>query len=440
MDTFAQYIGEMDIPKEKRSEYARQMIKLLHAGGMMSAREVRLFDKRICLLSPPELDEHNRAWGNYNYFQRDFNETWDLDARAGSFCSRKIDNNPHHAAIIAAYVLTALYCKSYGIVTIGGNLVRENICIGWINSVLGTAYTNWRSTQLWEIAKLLHRDSYCERRNTDLTCLLSDVSQTCIDSMQMESYMAACHLDELLKNMAAIPVSLQTLCEEKVLPAHVRYDCLQSALSELHQGGGTLEDAKKYLTMAMEERRNFIKEHTGFNLAFAYSFVLPAFAVAVTAREFYTDFWTLWEETEARIPQIQLLPEPQPCPPVEPLSTQDFLRISPDDMAYYWTPDGSIKFSMEMQTWMKCVCDELDSITESILPEVFPKALVRSIAATGEFAFENMFYDFLARQAEQRVQSAVILMQRLAARKEPNIRRYLAILSNPALRRKVFGF
>ena len=52
----------------------------------------------------------------------------------------------------------------------------------------------------------------------------------------------------------------------------------------------------------------------------------------------------------------------------------------------------------------------------------------------------DMFYAFIARQAEPKVQAAVLLLKRLAERGEPNVRRYLAILGNPALRETVFGF
>lgn len=50
MGTFAEYIGTMDIPEDWRAEHARRMLRLLHAGGMMSVDEVGLFGRRIRLL------------------------------------------------------------------------------------------------------------------------------------------------------------------------------------------------------------------------------------------------------------------------------------------------------------------------------------------------------------------------------------------------------
>ena len=121
MGTFAEYIGAMDVPEDRRAEYARQMLRLLHAGGMMSVDEVGLFGHRIRLLYPPEFDETGRAWGCYNYFENDFWESWGLNADKGTFSSNKLGGGAFRTAILAGYVLTALHSRSYGIVTVDGS-------------------------------------------------------------------------------------------------------------------------------------------------------------------------------------------------------------------------------------------------------------------------------------------------------------------------------
>ena len=109
-------------------------------------------------------------------------------------------------------------------------------------------------------------------------------------------------------------------------------------------------------------------------------------------------------------------------------------------MAYYWRSDDGMQFSDEMAAWMQSLRAELDGITDTIPPDKFLQTMVDAIAGAGSYAFRDMFYGFIARQAEPKVQAAVLLLERLAERGEPNIRRYLAILGNPALREKVFGF
>lgn len=439
MGTFAEYIGTMDVPEDRRAEYARQMLRLLHAGGMMSVDEVGLFSHRIRLLYPPELDETGRAWGCYNYFEDNFWESWGLNADKGTFSSNKLGGGAFRAAVLAGDVLTALYSRSYGIVTVDGSYVRERRLIGWINGVLGTQYTDWRSTQLWEIERLLHKDG-CEEYNKDLTGLIHDVPTVCADLEQVESYIAALFFEEFYADMSAEAEDAVVYRKGDTIGIRDCFVHLKKTLSALHENGGTLEEAKKYLLIPMDERSAVIDEQGGNTLAFSYCFVSPALAVAMTAREFGVDFWALWDELGADIPSVERFPAPQSCPPVEPVSTQELFNVAPDDMAYYWRSDGKVQFSDEMAAWMQSLRAELDGVTDTIQPEKFLQTMVDAIAGAGNCAFRDMFYGFIARQAEPRVQAAVLLLNRLVERGEPNVRRYLAILGNPALREKVFGF
>ena len=113
MGTFTDYTGMTDVPENQCAKYARQMLGRLHAGGMMSVDEVGLFSHCIRLLYPPELDETGRAWGCYNYFENNFWESWGLNADKGTFSSNKIGGGAFRTAVLAGYVLTALYSQSY---------------------------------------------------------------------------------------------------------------------------------------------------------------------------------------------------------------------------------------------------------------------------------------------------------------------------------------
>ena len=397
MGTFAEYIGAMDVPEDRRAEYARQMLRLLHAGGMMSVDEVGLFGHRIRLLYPPEPDEVGRAWGCYNYFENDFWESWGLNADKGTFSSNKLGGGAFRTAVLAGYVLTALSCRSYGIVTVDGSYVRERRFIGWTNGVLGTQYTNQRATQLWEIEKLLHKDG-CEEYNKDLTGLIHDVPTACANLEQVESYIAARFFEEFYEDMSAEAEDAAVYRKEDAIGVRNCFAHLKKTLSALHERGGTLEGAKKYLVMPMTERSVVIDEQGGNNLAVSYSLVSPALAVAMTAREFGVDFWGLWDELGASIPSVERFPPPQPSPPVEPISTQELFGVSSDDMAYYWQPDGKVQFSNEMTAWMQALRAELDGITDTIPLERFLQAMADAIAGAGNYAFRDMFYGFIARQ------------------------------------------
>ena len=234
MGTFADYIGTMDVPENRRAEYAQQMLRLLHAGGMMSVDEVGLFRHRIRLLYPPELDEAGRAWGCYNYFENDFWESWGINANSGVFSSNKIGGGAFRTAVLAGYVLTALYSQSYDIVTVDGSYVRERPFIGWINGVLGTQFTNERATQLWEIERLLHKDG-CDEYNKDLTGLIHDVPTACADPEQVESYLAARFFEEFYAGMSAEAEDATVYRKEDAIGVRNCFAHLKRTLSALHE-------------------------------------------------------------------------------------------------------------------------------------------------------------------------------------------------------------
>lgn len=50
------YLGEVNIPKEKRQTYAGQALKLLRAGGMMSVKRVNLYGQKITATVSPGME------------------------------------------------------------------------------------------------------------------------------------------------------------------------------------------------------------------------------------------------------------------------------------------------------------------------------------------------------------------------------------------------
>ena len=134
------------------------------------------------------------------------------------------------------------------------------------------------------------------------------------------------------------------------------------------------------------------------------------------------------------------MPISRMVPPVEPISTQDFFKLNPDDMVYWWTKEAPVAFSPELGKWMKALRAELNQISDTIPPQDFLVTLAENIDSLGTLAFRDMLYEFVERQNEQKVQAAVILMGRLAERKSPYGRQYQALLANKALRQKVLGF
>ena len=142
--------------------------------------------------------------------------------------------------------------------------------------------------------------------------------------------------------------------------------------------------------------------------------------------------------------------------PAEPVSTADFLRCTPDDLAFLWSPNGKIEFSGAMWEWLTLLHHRLDALAATgkalIPPSNFLKTMVTILAEInpsdsliGNFAWREMFYDWVQSSHNLRVQASLVLLKELAS--EPsddeqcvsNLRRYLAVLGNPALREYALG-
>lgn len=139
-----------------------------------------------------------------------------------------------------------------------------------------------------------------------------------------------------------------------------------------------------------------------------------------------------------------------------PVSSADFLNCSPNDLVYLWTPSGNIEFSKAMWAWLDSLRARIDALTatgrELIPPADFLRTMVMILseidppdARNGNYAFRNMFYDWIQSASNLRVQASLLLLQELAA--EPsgagqcvsNLRRYLAVLGNKELRECALG-
>ena len=219
------------------------------------------------------------------------------------------------------------------------------------------------------------------------------------------------------------------------------HNYLYDALVDFRAKGGTLKQAERYLLMPEEDLRALAKE-TGDELPLLFALPNRAYAAVFVAMVFDLEVFPYLDKLHDVLPlRDDTDRTPVPCPPVPPISTQEWLKLDPDDMAYYWTPGGDVHFSDEMNAWMAGLALELDGIHVTLSPQEFLKTLFQNIAGCDKKSFfREAFYDFIAHQTDPRFQAALVLLGRLVQREEPNLRRYVAILGNPALRKKVFDF
>lgn len=145
--------------------------------------------------------------------------------------------------------------------------------------------------------------------------------------------------------------------------------------------------------------------------------------------------------------------------PLGKISTREYLgrfsKLTDDDRAYFWRPDGDIVFSDEMGMWLNSLgaeLDELEVLEGDLLRGLdFTQALIESLYDVEQtfgpiYFFRDAFYDLLKRGSERRVCAVVALIRRMTRRSREyygqyrptrqDMKRFFAVLGNPFLREK----
>lgn len=247
------------------------------------------------------------------------------------------------------------------------------------------------------------------------------------------------------------------------------------------------EEQLRYLKKILLNHEAFYPEQDSFYYPFWFaSYLLPQEATLKVISDVYgLDFWELMQELEDCVDEKsedwheEYLKNCDISEPVRKISLGEMLHfeergLSDDDRAYFWRPDGDVRFSDEMYRWMETLKAELLEIEGEdgglIEGKDFIKVFMEILEEANEifsriYFFRDAFYEFLTHADHRRVQAAIILLKRLVERNRNiffesetsrfswvsggynqyhparlEVKRYIAILGNPLLRKIQFGF
>ena len=174
--------------------------------------------------------------------------------------------------------------------------------------------------------------------------------------------------------------------------------------------------------------------------------------VKAVAETYHRDFRELWDQVKAGYAHwFYQESAAQAHTPVEPIPTDVYLRIAPDDRLFSLPQDALETLSPETQEWLKDLRGRFDKYLCGPRPYTDGLAFQRSMLETlsnlqernnGILAFRDMFYEFLANWAQPAYQSLWALFTEMATEEGADparIRQYLALLANLPLRDAVFG-
>ena len=504
MGTFAGYLGKKNIPKEKREEFSQNMLKLLNYGGMMQFENVNIYGKDVALIKVPSPDDEGRVRFHYNYFEDDGWETAEFDIKDCDLWSEKIGGDEFNFCIQAAYSLYEVYDENIGFAAVDGESVEAGECIGWINHVLGAAYSAKNRFKIWEY---FERDNLgklergFDKKNSvyDILRLPPEAKRWAIGGVDFADICYIINGTESLSWDEVIPGSYP----EAVLKCK---DALQEFFASQQEQKIAREMIWDMLRMSKEARNCLNNELP--QMLVNLSLNVPARAFVYLVAELQDlNFWELWKELKAEVyhdedssiympKELKEEREKEIESAVEPVTTEEFFYndgyftfyknpkelegkpnyyISDDERAYWWDGEEDF-FSDEMEDCLTSLAERHRELTtledmKEYDNQTFLEEFIVTLNDINSFykrvyAFRDMFYDFLMNYSDKNYIAAVKLLQEITEENKEagkiiekvgfdwdlisknvtfnegrrNMKRYLAVMANKKLRKKYFGF
>lgn len=440
-----------------RGDYIDNMFYLLTQGGMMQISYASLFDYGLYLLAPPT---KVKPYFCYNYFD----DTFQPDA---VFCSIEdklsyvsLGTGNFNRVIHAANRLQSLHKQSTkdSPIFINTSEAVSNID-GWLQYLFQYDTVAPNPWQLYQSAP-------SNQRKEDLVKEIWKRRET------QQFLLGGCLGPLISQDERLIAVEYENRYPQ-CMPATVLRNAEESIYC-IRLSAGTQKEKLDFMREVLANRR---RDAAGLPPCYqmfttACDTVPIEILLPIIAKEFELDAKSLQKEfnlTSFRAPAFSLY---QDRPQDRVITTSEFLHVSDDDRAYYWTPGGDVSFSPEIETWLSALKKEYQTILDSGENTLPRSNFILLLFSTLEdinrkfreiYAFKDMLDDYLQHLESQEYQTAWVVLHRLAQyqghdftiydgpwelapaefRKHPArlaVKRFLAILANRDLRREIFEF
>lgn len=496
MGTFAELFKfkHAEVPQDKTEEFVKRIEKLFQAGGMMEVKGVQLYGKEVATIGKARMREGGMNF-YYNYFEDDFWENAGFCKKDKEVWSGKIGWRQFHTVMVAAYTLEEIYTEGYTAVLVDGDMVTSWGYVGWINYLFHEEF-HVKNFDPWKIFEEFHYLS--ERNETYMDWnYLSGKKYGLIGACEINAVMNGTEkalakfgggdVEEDIGNL-----SIKVMMKEKQFLQQYK---AMSGASEKEQLSFLMKTLKVYYR---ENDKNMMEETEGQLKKFWECFQIsdaPAFAVKVVSETYDKDFWELWGEIKDSVKRKNEKLYGNQGYYVAPVSTMQLLRQTADDMILYWKEDGDIEFSEELKLWFQMLRTQFDLFIEGEMQVEKPLKYILKlmeyadenyyrIYTITEFfeesmdnihdkrylvlwkLYENMLYDseleeagsvifvpegpeyehvglhYLGQEPKRRLLKNWDMMEMSKRNNKARVtlRRYMALVANKPLRKKVFGF
>ncbi len=378
------------IPDDKKAEFAANMEKLFKYAGFVQTDLTYLYGKHFWTICFPRPDERGRINVNMSFFEDDVWEDAVFNSNECYIYSEKVGWKQFNTAVVAAYMLEALYSEGPAVPLVNGEPILSKRIAGWINNVLDTDFLP-KNCDPWPLYEALHEhknEPNDEKNPYGYVFVGENVgilewSTEAVNWRDVENFIAICAVE---KGVPTVISRLEEESRDRKGDGKVHGDVLAvKAYEEIRKFKSSHEQSedeqigiicslfREYLhcdetahaiNMAWNDRGLIL---VNFYLAMTGCIQL---AVAFVADVYGRDFWELWGQIKNDASGCRIKPvfEPHDSDPmreVPPVSTEELFCVDADRLIAYWSPGCDIHFSTGMKESMGRIRHRFAEIMES---------------------------------------------------------------------------
>ncbi|MCM1387286.1 MAG: hypothetical protein NC231_08170 [Bacillus sp. (in: Bacteria)] len=427
MGTFANLYHEKgtSIPNGKIEEFKKRLEILYQAGGMMELERVSLFGKTIGTIRKVAMHEYGMDF-YYNYFEDDCWENAGFSIEKNHVWSGKIGWRQFHRVVVAAYVLEELYTDGTAIAMVDDKPVTVYANTGWINYLFQENYY-FKNRDPWKLFETMYKDEddyYLER--TDWQTFMREeygvLGYIEIYAVLNGTEAAIAYMEDFISG-----------CEEKEDEQQGGFgilNCAKAVRKEIEEFKKTSSLPKKKAALFLVEMLRKYYEQDSMELSIGDGYDdkvlrkillftavsdIPAYVFKAIAETFEMDFWELWERFSGVARRRISEKKEEYNHIVKELTTMEFFHQSPDDMIPYWKPDGSIKFSVELQSWFQKIKKQFDALMQEEIQITNPLRWIVDLMVYADEEYYNIytFSDFFEETIENLADKKYIVLWKI---------------------------
>ena len=457
MGVFGGYSGNIKISEENKEIFVKHMVKLLNFGGMMGFEVVKMYGHEMGLLKPVEIFPGGAVKFHYNYFEDDSWEPAGFDGDSCKLWSNKIGSAEFNDVIMAGYMLYEAYNEEVGMAEMNGEIIDITGYMGWVNHILGTAFSMKNRFKLWENAEKCAFDNI----EMEYEEIFSEKEFFSFIPQKLKYVAGGTDFADLMYIMRGTSDLFEN--EEEIEKGTYPADVLKCRRlvekflksSDENSIEKLWDFLKKNYDLRQKESDEKLKGIAEMSL------VIPARVFVYLAAEINEnmEFWRIWKELKENVyddermknyasDELMKWREEEQEKPIQPIPTSNFLRqdgyftffrtpeeikdnpnyyISDDDRLYWWDGSDEVKISADTDAWLKDLAKQYEDLmkVESYkeTEEDFTKFFLEIITEIDKyykriFPFQSMFYEFLQNGAKKEYITVVVLLKKLADSEE----------------------